>query len=71
MIDDSPEKLVRNFGNHIRVEPFEGDPADWELPLLARYLETLLDVPNVRSIEKRNWKRKLGQEGWLRGFGTT
>jgi RNA polymerase II subunit A small phosphatase-like protein len=55
-VDDSPQKLVRSYGNLVRVRPFEGDPADGELPELARYLLRLRDVPNVRAVEKRNWR---------------
>ena len=59
MIDDSPEKMVRNFGNHIRVTPFLGDPGDKELQLLVTYLQMLRDVSNVRTVEKRHWKNEL------------
>ena len=55
MVDDSPEKLERNYGNHIRIAPFEGDPSDAELPHLANYLRSIRDAPN-RIIEKRNWR---------------
>lgn len=56
MVDDSPEKLARNYGNLIRVKAFEGDPADDDLRRLARYLPTLVECANVRSIEKRYWR---------------
>jgi RNA polymerase II subunit A small phosphatase-like protein len=59
VVDDSPEKHTRNYGNLIRVLPFEGDPHDDELSHLSRYLEQLSRVPNVRRIEKRNWRRRL------------
>ena len=58
-VDDSPEKLRRSYGNYVRAMPFEGDPTDDELPLLSRYLETLGPVANVRTIEKRGWRRHL------------
>lgn len=61
MIDDSPEKMIRNYGNHIRVDPYEGDLNDRELPLLVRYLNRIRDVPNVRSVEKRRWKHDVEQ----------
>jgi RNA polymerase II subunit A small phosphatase-like protein len=55
-VDDSPEKLERSYGNHIRVAPFLGDPADDELPKLQAYLVWLKEVPNVRSVDKKNWR---------------
>ena len=60
MVDDSPEKMVRNYGNHIRVAPFFGDPADDELPRLAEYLASLASCPNVRCVDKRGWRRQCG-----------
>jgi RNA polymerase II subunit A small phosphatase-like protein len=57
VVDDSPEKHVRNYGNLIAVHPFTGDPEDRELLLLLTYLETLRDVDNVRRIEKRHWRK--------------
>lgn len=58
MIDDSTEKLERNYGNHIFVTPYYGAKDDYELGLLQTYLQTLINVSNVREIEKRGWKRK-------------
>lgn len=56
MVDDSPEKLRRNYGNHIRVEPFVGSKNDIELYQLIKYLERIKLRDNVRSIEKRTWR---------------
>lgn len=56
IVDDTPEKCVRNYGNAIYAHPFEGDPADNELILLAAYLPTLKDCSNVRTVEKRRWR---------------
>ena len=56
VIDDSPEKHTKNYGNLVQVLPFEGDPTDGELALLLPYLEQLHEVENVRSIEKRRWR---------------
>jgi RNA polymerase II subunit A small phosphatase-like protein len=55
-IDDTPEKYRRNYGNLVRVKPFEGDFSDDELNRLIPYLLRLKDVPNVRKIEKRFWR---------------
>lgn len=57
IIDDTPSNLERNYGNHIRVTPFFGDPSDRELEGLRRYLLDLKDKPNVRSVEKRFWRK--------------
>lgn len=59
IVDDSPEKHTRNFGNLVRVSPFEGDPNDRELILLSRYLVQIADEPNFRSIEKRGWRAQV------------
>lgn len=56
--DDSPEKVYRNYGNHIHVEPFTGDPDDNELYFLEKYLKSIADADNVRSMEKRFWRSK-------------
>lgn len=56
VVDDSPEKHRLNYGNLVPVTPFVGDPADSELPDLLAYLESIEAVPNVRGIEKRNWR---------------
>ena len=50
VVDDSPEKHTKNYGNLIQVSPFEGDPGDRELALLLTYLQRLHDVDNVREI---------------------
>ncbi len=59
MIDDSPEKLAKNYGNGAIVTPFEGDQTDDELPLLLRFLETLGSIEDVRKVEKRGWREKV------------
>ena len=57
MLDDTPKKLARHYGNLVRLLPFEGDPDDVELFALIEYLPTLADASNVRSIEKRDWRK--------------
>lgn len=59
MVDDSPEKLRRHYGNLVRVRPFEGNAQDDELKHLMAYLTTLSGVPNVRAVEKRDWRIRL------------
>jgi TFIIF-interacting CTD phosphatase-like protein len=56
IVDDTPRKVERSYGNHIYVTPFEGDPADTELRKLESYLLWLKDLPNMRLVEKRNWR---------------
>jgi len=54
-LDDSPEKLQRNYGNLLRVKPFYGSPEDDELSLLMPCLEQLKKAQNIRRVEKRGW----------------
>lgn len=58
-VDDSPEKLARSYGNLISIRPFEGDPNDRELQALERYLRSIGDVNNVRTLEKRGWRARI------------
>jgi RNA polymerase II subunit A small phosphatase-like protein len=55
IVDDSPEKVSRHYGNHIRIIPFTGDPHDRELQKLLPYLVSIRDIENVRKLEKRHW----------------
>ncbi len=59
MVDDTPKKLERNYGNHLYVRPFTGADDDQELHLLMKYLDQIKDLPNVRSLEKRGWQRRV------------
>ena len=59
MIDDSPEKLQKNYGNHLLVRPFLGDETDNELLYLKKYLESLRNIDNIRSLDKRGWINKI------------
>lgn len=56
-IDDSPEKWRQSYGNLVRVAPYHGAEEDAELPLLASYLHFLEGQPDVRAVEKRQWRR--------------
>ena len=58
VVDDSPEKLARNYGNLVRLPPFTGGQDDILEPL-ASFLEELYAKPDVRVIEKRGWLQKL------------
>ena len=56
IVDDSPIKLSRNYGNAIHISPFTGARNDCELLLLLAYVSSIRDVDNYRQLEKRNWK---------------
>ena len=58
VIDDTPEKWEKQFGNLVRVSEFLGDASDTELLGLIPYLKYLKNVPNVRLIEKRGWRSR-------------
>jgi TFIIF-interacting CTD phosphatase-like protein len=62
VVDDSPEKLARSYGNLVQIRPYLGDPEDRELHLLMPYLLELKPAPNVRVIEKRGWRSRLPTE---------
>jgi len=57
-LDDSPEKLQRNYGNLLRIAPFFGDPDDDELLRVMPFLEGLRAADNIRRVEKRGWRQK-------------
>ena len=59
VVDDSPEKLRRSYGNLVRVAPYEGRADDDELPMLLRYLDELGPIEDVRRIEKRGWRARF------------
>jgi RNA polymerase II subunit A small phosphatase-like protein len=61
VIDDSPEKLARHYGNRVPVRPFFGDPTDDELPWLATYLLRIASCANVRHVEKRGWRSRIAR----------
>jgi len=55
--DDSPSKARTNYGNAVCMREFLGDLNDCELKFLYEYLLTFKTVDNVRTIEKRGWRR--------------
>lgn len=58
MVNDTPRKLCRHYGNLIPVIPYEGSKADvLELALLPVFLDTLRARDSVRTIEKRGRRR--------------
>jgi RNA polymerase II subunit A small phosphatase-like protein len=59
IVDDTPAKAKRNYGNVIYPSEYQGQVHDNELVLLLAYLLQLKDIKNVRSIEKRDWRSRL------------
>ena len=55
ILEDRKENVRRHFGNAVYIKPFYGDPSDDELEKIGPFLDHLSTVPNVRTIEKRNW----------------
>jgi carboxy-terminal domain RNA polymerase II polypeptide A small phosphatase len=58
IVDDTPEKSRDNFGNAVYMKEYTGDTNDQELLYLYKYLLTLKNCENVRTIEKRGWRLK-------------
>jgi len=58
-IDDTPDKMARNYGNAIYVTPFEGDDEDNELEQLFEYLHSIQNEQNFRKVEKRGWRSRV------------
>ena len=61
MVDDTPRKLARNYGNLVRVSEWLGDRNDRELLQMVQYLDYLKDMENIRKIEKRGWQNCFQQ----------
>jgi RNA polymerase II subunit A small phosphatase-like protein len=61
VVDDSPEKHTRNYGNLVQIAPFTGDPDDKELLHLAEYLSRLAVESDFRRVEKRAWRRNIAR----------
>jgi TFIIF-interacting CTD phosphatase-like protein len=58
MLDDTGRKLARQYGNHVPVRPFFGDPRDTELKDILPFLEWIRGEPDFRAIEKRTWRTR-------------
>lgn len=59
VVDDSAESASRNYGNLVRVKPYGGEPEDRELLLLEKYLISIAERTDLRSIEKRLWRKQV------------
>ena len=56
MIDDTPAKLRRSYGNLVRVRAWTGAADDDELRRLALYLDRICHAESFRRMEKRGWR---------------
>ena len=59
VVDDSAGSASRNYGNLVRVKPYGGEPEDRELILLERYLISIAGRTDLRSFEKRVWRKQV------------
>lgn len=59
VIDDTPQKHQRNYGNLVRVRPFTGQAQDDELLHLMQFLRWLARQGDIRQVEKRGWWRRM------------
>ncbi|HMP52090.1 MAG TPA: NIF family HAD-type phosphatase, partial [Candidatus Melainabacteria bacterium] len=59
ILEDEPRKVSRHYGNVVYVRPYYGERSDEELLKLARYLLSIKDETNLRSIDKRLWHKGL------------
>ena len=57
MVDDEMRKVSFQYANAICVEQFLGDLADHELLDLAQYLDTIVQVPDFRKVDKSGWRQ--------------
>ncbi|MCA9717248.1 MAG: HAD family hydrolase [Myxococcales bacterium] len=55
VVDDTPRKLERSYGNLVRARAFFGALDDRHLGELLPYLESLGELADVRRVEKRGW----------------
>jgi carboxy-terminal domain RNA polymerase II polypeptide A small phosphatase len=57
-VDDTPKKHGKNYGNLVTVAEYVGQSGDDELLHLMSYLKYLETVPNIRTVEKRGWRKR-------------
>lgn len=58
-VDDLTVSLQRNYGNLVKIPPFQGEIEDNHLLLLKDYLISIKDEENLRKIEKRSWQNQV------------
>ena len=59
IVDDNKDGLARNPDNLIKIEPFYTDSSDREFVKLMKYLDTIKNAPDVRTIDKTEWDRSI------------
>lgn len=57
-VDDRADSLERSYGNAVIVDRYEGARDDDELSALLPFLEVLGQTADIRSVEKRNWRKR-------------
>lgn len=56
LVDNSTSSFGFQLNNGVPIIPFTGDPTDTELLVLSEYLYCLLDVPDIRVVNKHHFK---------------
>ena len=59
VVDDTPSKHRKNYGNLVTVKEYLGEQNDNELQLVAAYLKQLSAEPNIRTVEKRDCRSQF------------
>ncbi len=59
IVEDTPRKVHRHYGNAVYVPPYLGATDDDVLPRLTDYLDSIHQAPNVRDLEKRGWLQRF------------
>lgn len=57
IVDDTRTKVMNSYGNAIYPKEYKGELEDTELQHLAKYLLTLQNEENLRTLEKRFWRK--------------
>lgn len=56
LVDNSTSSFGFQLNNGVPIIPFIGDQQDTELLVLAEYLESLLDKPDIRQVNKNHFR---------------
>ena len=58
IVEDTPSKVMDNYGNAVYVNPYFGEKDDHELLHLLDYLLKISSCSNFRRLEKRFWRNE-------------
>jgi RNA polymerase II subunit A small phosphatase-like protein len=58
IVDDTPDKVRRNYGNAVYIPAWQGEAGDTVLADLLPYLRRLAEAPDVRPLVKRGWRSR-------------